>query len=111
MEMGESTEEAASRETLEEAKADVRITSLYAVYSLSHVDQVYTIYRGELRQCEFGAGEESLEVELVSLDKIPWEHLAFPVIRETLTQYVHDREQNTFGVHFGSIAPMTQNPV
>ena len=106
--MSESTEEAAARETLEEAKADVRITSLYAVYTLSHVDQVYIIYRGELREREFGAGEESLEVQLVSLDDIPWKHLAFPVIREALSRYVHDRQQQSFGVHFGSIAPMTQ---
>ena len=108
MEMAESTEEAAARETLEEAKADVRITSLYAVYSLSHVDQVYIIYRGVLREREFGAGDESLEVQLVSIDDIPWEHLAFPVIREALTRYVHDRKQKSFGVHFGSIAPMTR---
>ena len=107
MEMGESTEEAAARETLEEAKADVRITALYAVYSLEHVDQVYTIYRGKLRQREFGAGEESLEVQLISLDDIPWDHLAFPVIHEALTRYVSDRHQESFGVHFGSIAPMT----
>ena len=108
MEMSESTEEAAARETLEEAKADVRITSLYAVYTLSHVDQVYIIYRGKLLEREFGAGEESLEVELVSIDDIPWEHLAFPVIREALTRYVHDRKQKSFGVHYGSIAPMTR---
>ena len=111
MEMGESTEEAAARETLEEAKANVRITALYAVYSLSHVDQVYIIYRGKLQQPEFGAGEESLEVQLVSIEDIPWDHLAFPVIHETLSRYVQDRTQQTFGVHFGSIAPMMQKPV
>jgi len=110
MEMGESSEEAAARETQEEAKADVQITSLYAVYSLLRVDQVYIIYRGKLRKHEFGVGEESLEVQLVSLDDIPWKHLAFPVIHEALTRYVHDREQKNFGVHFGSIAPMMQMP-
>ncbi|GJL50975.1 MAG: NUDIX hydrolase [Nitrospirales bacterium] len=110
MEMGESSEEAAARETQEEALADVQITSLYAVYSLRRVDQVYIIYRGELRKREFGVGEESLEVQLVSLDDIPWKQLAFPVIHEALTRYVHDREQKSFGVHFGSIAPMTQMP-
>ncbi|WP_447971930.1 NUDIX hydrolase [Nitrospira sp. M1] len=110
MEMGEGSEEAAARETLEEAKADVHITSLYAVYSLRRVDQVYIIYRGELRTREFGAGEESLEVQLVSLDDIPWEQLAFPVIHEALTQYVRDCQRKSFGVHFGSIAPMTQMP-
>ncbi len=108
MEMGESTEQAAARETLEEAKANVRLTSLFGVYTLTHVDQVYIIYRGTLQKREFGAGEESLEVQLISLDDIPWDHLAFPVIREALTRYVEDRKQHSFGVYFGSIAPMRQ---
>ena len=107
MEMGESTEEAAARETLEEAKAKVEITSLYAVYSLPHVSQVYVVFRGQLLTREFGVGDESSEVELVSLDHIPWEHLAFPVIFEILTRYVEDQKRNTFGVHFGIVPPMT----
>ena len=106
MEMGESTEEAAARETLEEAKANVEITSLYAVYSLPHVSQVYVVFRGQLVTREFGVGDESSEVELVSLDQIPWDHLAFPVIVEILTRYAEDTKQNTFGVHFGTVPPM-----
>ena len=110
MEMGESTEEAAARETMEEAKADVRITDLYAVYSLRHVGQVYTIYRGDLQRQEFGVGDESLEVKLIEPNHIPWDELAFPVIHETLTRYVDDRKRGFFGVHFGSIAPMNRKP-
>ena len=106
MEMGESTEEAAARETLEEAKANVEISSLYAVYSLPHVSQVYVVFRGQLVTREFGVGAESSEVELVSLDHIPWDHLAFPVIVEILTRYVEDQKQNEFGVHFGIVPPM-----
>ena len=110
MEMGESTEEAAARETMEEAKADVQITDLYAVYSLRHVGQVYTIYRGSLRRHEYGVGAESSEVTLMNPDHIPWDELAFPVIREALTHYVDDLKLGCFGVHFGSIAPMNQKP-
>lgn len=110
MEMGESTEEAAARETMEEATAIVDIQSLYAVYSLRHVDQVYVIFRGIMKQVEFGAGEESLDVKLVSLENIPWEQLAFPVIHEALSRYVQDRVKNSFGTHFGAIAPMTPSP-
>ena len=106
--MGESTEEAAARETLEEAKANVDITSLYSVYSLPHVSQVYVVFRGQLRAKEFGVGDESSEVKLVSLDTIPWEHLAFPVIRETLTRYVEDSRQGKFEVHFGIVPPMNR---
>jgi len=101
--MGESMEDAAARETLEEAKADVEITSIYALYTLRRVDQVYVVFRGQLRTMEFGVGDESSEVELVSLEDIPWEQLAFPVIREILTRYVEDHQQGQFHTHFGEI--------
>lgn len=106
MEAGEHTEAAAARETLEEAQAEVEITSLYAVFSLPHVSQVYVIFRGTLRKSEFGAGSESLEVQLFSHDRIPWDALAFPVIHEALTRYVRDLQQGRFQVHVGVIPRM-----
>jgi len=90
MELGESTEEAAARETLEEANARVTIQTLYSVFSLPHVDQVYIVYRAILQDLNFGPGEESLEVRLMPIEAIPWDQLAFPVIRETLQRYVED---------------------
>lgn len=103
MEAGEHTAEAAARETLEEAQAEVEITSLYAVFSLPHVSQVYVVFRGTMRRPEFGAGSESLEVQLFSHDKIPWDTLAFPVIHETLTRYVRDRSRGQFEIHVGVV--------
>lgn len=103
MELHESTEEAAARETQEEAKANVEIMSLYAVFTLTHVNQVYVIYRGRLTTDEFGCGLESSEVRLCSDAEIPWPELAFPVIRETLERYVADYRRGTFLVHFGAV--------
>ncbi|MGH7233301.1 MAG: NUDIX hydrolase [Nitrospiraceae bacterium] len=105
MEKGESAEQAAARETLEEAQADVEITSLYGVFSLPHISQVYLVFRGVLRRPAFGAGSESLETQLFLPDKIPWDALAFPVIRHTLTRYVSDKSQGKFEVQLGVIAP------
>jgi ADP-ribose pyrophosphatase YjhB (NUDIX family) len=107
MEMGESMEDAAARETLEEAKADVEITSIYALYTLRRVDQVYVVFRGQLRTMDFGVGDESSEVKLASLEDIPWEQLAFPVIREILTRYAEDHQQGQFHTHFGEIPSWT----
>ena len=107
MELGESMEEAAARETLEEATAEVEVTSIYAIYTLRRVDQVYVVFRGQLRTREFGVGEESSEVELVSLENIPWESLAFPVIREILARYAEDHRQGQFQTHFGEIPSAT----
>jgi ADP-ribose pyrophosphatase YjhB (NUDIX family) len=105
MELGESTEAAAARETLEEAQAAVRITSLYAVFTLPRVSQVYLVYRGELRTHAFGCGSESSDVRLWRINEIPWEDLAFPVIREVLRRYAADRTAGSFSVHSGMIGP------
>jgi len=110
MELGESTEEAAARETLEEANARVRIQTLYALFSLPHVDQVYVVYRAILQDLNFGPGEESLEVQLMPIEAIPWGQLAFPVIRETLHRYVEDTNHTQVQVHFGAI-PRQPHPL
>lgn len=110
MELGESTEEAAVRETFEEAKAKVAIHSLHGIFSLPHVSQVYVVYRAALQDLEFGPGEESLEVRLMSVEQIPWDHLAFPVIRETLRRYVEDAQNTHVRVHFGTV-PLQTHPV
>src|SRR6478736_2569057 len=81
MEIGESTEQAAVRETLEEAQARVECISLFAVLSLPHIGQAYLVFRGPMRSLDFGVGEESLDVQLFSLAAIPWGEIAFPVVK------------------------------
>ena len=103
MELGESTEEAAARETREEANARVEIQSLYALFSLPYVSQVYVVYRALLQDLDYGPGEESLEVQLIPIKAIPWDQLAFPVIRETLHRYVEDKQRTHVQTHFGLI--------
>lgn len=104
MELGESTEEAAARETQEEANARVEITHLYALFTLVRVNQVYVVFRGRLHKGEYGIGPESSQVELVHPDKIPWDELAFPVVHEVLQRYVEDRRTGLSGVHFGVVS-------
>lgn len=108
MELGESTEEAAARETLEEAHAEINIHSLLGIFSLPHVSQVYVVYRAHLQNLNFKPGPESLDVQLVTLADIPWEHLAFPVIHESLTRYVQDIQAATAQTH-SAVVP-TQKP-
>jgi ADP-ribose pyrophosphatase YjhB (NUDIX family) len=110
MENDETTEQAAVRETLEEAQASVDLLSLYAVFTLTHVNQVYLIFRAALRTPTFGVGSESLEVELVHPDKIPWDQLAFPVIQEALKRYVEDLRRGQFGLHVGQVERMRRMP-
>jgi len=103
MENAETIENAAIRETEEEAQATVALTGLYTVFSIPHVSQVYMVFRATMGEEKFGAGEESLEVRLFNLDHIPWTELAFQVIDETLKLYCQDRTTQHFPVHVGTI--------
>jgi len=105
MELNETTAEAAAREAMEEARADIDMGELYTLYSLPHIGQVYMFYRGRLRNLDFGPGEESLEVKLFREEDIPWDELAFKVVAETLQHFFADRRRGTFQLHHGEIAP------
>jgi ADP-ribose pyrophosphatase YjhB (NUDIX family) len=98
MENGETIEQAAARETLEEACARVRDLSLYTLFDLPHISQVYMLFRAELVDLDFAVGEESLEVRLFAESEIPWSELAFPTIGRTLECFFADRRLNLFPV-------------
>ena len=104
MENGESTEQAAMRETWEEAGARVEIRSLYSVFSIPHISQVYMLFRGDLCEGHYAPGAESLECELFDAHTVPWDRLAFPVVKETLERYFRDKQQgNNFPLQRGEI--------
>lgn len=103
LECGESTRAGAARETLEEALAHVEVGPLYAMFDLPHIDQIYMLYRGRLLDGSHGAGEESLECGLFLQHEIPFDSLAFPVIRESLALYFADRERGGFPLRCGEI--------
>lgn len=103
MENQETNMEGAAREANEEANADVRDMSLFAIFSIPHINQVYTFYRGTLHEGKASAGDESEEVALVAEQDIPWDKLAFPVVIETLKLYFRDRQHGGFRIHCGEI--------
>lgn len=103
MENGETTEQAAARETWEEAEAKLEMRGLYSLFNLPHINQVYIFFRGEIINGEFGVGDESLETQLFAEQDIPWDSLAFPTIYKTLKHYFHDRKHGTFPVRMEDI--------
>ena len=110
MENGETTAEAAARETLEEAKARVEIGELYAMYNLPHIDQVQLLFRARLLDLDFSPGVESLEVELFREEEIPWELLAFRPVKFALQDYFADRKQRHFRFRNVDLAPPPAHP-
>ena len=61
MENDETTEQAARRETKEEAGADVTISNLFSLMNLPVYHQVHLFYLAHLENTNFAPGEESLE--------------------------------------------------
>ena len=109
MENGESNRQGAARETREEACAELAKLQLFSVFSISHVDQIYTMYRGEVIDGKADAGAESLEVAFVDEADIPWGEIAFKVVEENLKLYLADRARGRFEVHYGEIDKVGEN--
>ena len=112
MENGETVEQAARREAIEEANAQADEVQLFGVFSMPYISQVYLMFCGDLTDDPISAGPESLEVGLFSQEDIPWDELAFPVVGLSLELYfkygsskVHHAyfsrdEQRNHTVHF-----------
>lgn len=105
MENGETTVEAAARETLEEANAEVDIGELYSLYNLPSINQVHLLFRARLLNLDFSPGVESLEVALFAEQDIPWETLAFRPVHFTLQHYFADRKTGSFRFRIGDLQP------
>jgi ADP-ribose pyrophosphatase YjhB (NUDIX family) len=87
MELGETLEEGAAREALEEAEAVIEIDGILGVFSIARIGQVQVIFRARFAASGppvFGAGEESLEVRLFGPEEIPWDDIAFPSVHWAL---------------------------
>lgn len=108
MENNETTSQGAFRETLEESGAHTMIDAPFCMVSIAHINQVHLFYRGRMRNPDFAAGEESLEVALLSAEDIPWEQLAFRSVAICLKNYIADRSNNCFGFHEANLEPIEQ---
>jgi ADP-ribose pyrophosphatase YjhB (NUDIX family) len=104
MEIGETTEEGAQRETDEEAGARIELQGLFTLLNVVRVGQLHLYYRARLLDTDFAPGPETIEAQLFTEAQIPWEELAFRTVRETLKCYFADRLTGHYGVHFADIA-------
>jgi ADP-ribose pyrophosphatase YjhB (NUDIX family) len=88
MELGESAQEGARRETEEETRLLVEVGRLIGVYSRPAVGQVTIIYEATVVGGEALPGAESLEVRDFGPDEIPWAELAFTTAESALRDWI-----------------------
>jgi ADP-ribose pyrophosphatase YjhB (NUDIX family) len=105
MELGETTAQAALRETVEEAKARVELGEVFALLSVPHVDQVHVFYLARLLDGTFAPGEETLETALFRETEIPWKEIAFRTVATALRHFFADRKAGVMDFHSGEILP------
>lgn len=98
MEMGETTEEGACRETDEEAGARIELLGLYSILNVVPAGQVHFFYRARLLDTHFQPGPETIEARLFDEANIPWDELAFRTVRMTLERFFADRQAGQFGM-------------
>ena len=103
LELGETLAQGAARETREEACAAVREMRLAMLFDLPAIGQTYAMFASQLDGESYGAGPESEEVALFEADALPWDELAFPVLRIALELFLDDRAQGRARLHLGAL--------
>ena len=88
LEIGESAQEGARRETEEETQLRVEVGRLIGAYSRPHVSVVTLIYEATVVGGEALPGVETIEVRDFGPDEIPWEELAFTTGESALRDWV-----------------------
>lgn len=90
MDLGESAEEAAIRETQEEALLDVTDLQLVGVYTRTGPGVVVIVYEGRALG-EGSPGHEATEVAWFRPERIPWADLAFDSTHWALRDFLKRR--------------------
>jgi len=103
LELGETVEAGALRETVEEAGANVELQELFTVLSVVRVGQVHLFYRARMLDVSLDPGPETLEARLFHEHEVPWDEIAFRTVRETLKHFFDCRRSGHFALHCGDI--------
>jgi ADP-ribose pyrophosphatase YjhB (NUDIX family) len=88
LEIGESAQEGARRETEEETQLRIEVGRLIGAYSRPHVGVVTLVYEATVVGGQPLPGVETTEVRDFGPDEIPWGELAFSTVDSALRDWV-----------------------
>jgi ADP-ribose pyrophosphatase YjhB (NUDIX family) len=94
MEMGESVEQAAARETWEEIRCRVKILGLQNIYSYPDAAVVTVVYQAQVAGREPSPGHETQCVKAFHPWEIPWQELAFRSTFDALRDWTKGIERD-----------------
>ena len=103
MELGETLEAGALRETVEEAGAQVEMQPLFTLLSVVRVGQVHFFYRARMLDTSLNPGSETLEARLFAEHEIPWDEIAFRTVRDTLRHFFACQRTGQYPLHCADI--------
>ena len=101
MENYETIEQGALREVHEETGAHVKIEYLLTIYSVTHANQVYAIFKASLEQSEYYTTEESTEIDFFDEKEIPWDDVAFSSNEFALRAHFENEKTGKRGIRLG----------
>lgn len=103
LENGETTQDGAMREAMEEAGATIEIEGVHTIYNIPQVNQVYIHFLAKLKyENAYSNGPESIETQLFSEEEIPWDKLAFKSSYFALKRYFEDLKIKNYKTHIGT---------
>ena len=77
--------------------------SIYTIFNIPQINQVYVIHLASLHDLSFGPTTESLDVKLFSKEQIPYDELAFPFVTKTIDYFFEDLKTDNFPLRVGDI--------
>ena len=106
LEMGETLEEGALRETREETGLAVTLTGVLGVYPRPGGRIVTVIFQAAVDREEGPPDGEVLEVRAFAADQLPWDEIAFWTAMYALEDWLYARERGAVLPRPGRIGPV-----
>jgi len=106
MEKGETPEEAACRELLEETRiaVDPEDMMLVSVSTILHMTQTHLVFRCHLdSELQASETEEAIEFGWFNEDDMPWEEVAFPTVEPQVRQMYRWLQSGSYGIRIGFV--------